>query len=130
MTTKDLSHKQVIVPMNSDNIIKFMTNSSNHITNINRLLKNIKLKYKVDYIWSGKSGIIIVTDKVVSFLDLQTIERYVENVEVLQLSQSKSYLKIIGLPYLVENIDISLTLDVVKTILKNNYIFNNILIAS
>jgi len=70
MTTKRLSCKQIIVPMNSDNIVKFMSNSSNHITNINRLLKNIKSDCKANYIQSEKSGIIIVTDKVVSILDL------------------------------------------------------------
>ena len=59
--TKGPSHKQVIVPMNSDNIIKFMLNSSDHITNINRLLKNIKSDCKVNYIQLEKSGIIIVT---------------------------------------------------------------------
>jgi len=35
MTTKGLSRKQVIIPMSSDNISKFMKNSSLHITSIN-----------------------------------------------------------------------------------------------
>ena len=70
MTTKRLSCKQVIVPMNSDNIVNFMSNSSNHITNINRFLKNIKSDCKADYIWLEKSGIIIVTEKIVFTLDL------------------------------------------------------------
>jgi len=80
MTTKRPFHKQVIVPMNSDNIVKFILNSSNYITNINRLFKNIKSNYKADYIQLEKSGIIIVTDKVASALDLQTIERYIKNL--------------------------------------------------
>jgi len=54
----------------------------------------------------------------------------VKNVEAPQLPQSKSYLKIIGLPYLIENTNTFLTLDMVETILKNNYIFNSISIAS
>ena len=70
MTTKRLYCKQIIVLMNSDNIVKFMSNSSNHITNINRLLKNIKSDCKTNYIQSEKSDIIIVTDKVASILDL------------------------------------------------------------
>ena len=80
MTTKGPSRKQVIVPMNSDNIVKFMLNSSDHITNINRLLKNIKSDCKANYIWSEKSSIIIVTDKVMFTLDLQIIEKYVKNL--------------------------------------------------
>ena len=53
-----------------------------------------------------------------------------KNIKAPQLSQSKSYVKIIGLPYLIENTNTPLTLDMVETILKNNHIFNNISIAS
>ena len=70
ITTKGPSHKQVIVLMNSNNIIKFILNSSDHITNINRLLKNIKSDCKVNYIQLEKSSIIIVTNKVASASDL------------------------------------------------------------
>jgi len=90
MTTKRPSCKQVVVLINSDNIVKFMSNSSNHITNINRLLKNIKSNCKADYIWSKKSSIIIVTDKVASVLDLQTIERYVKNSNQIDVENVKA----------------------------------------
>jgi len=50
MTTKGLSRKQVIVPMNSDNIKKFIEESSSHVSNLNRVLKNIKLEVMVDFI--------------------------------------------------------------------------------
>ena len=71
-------------------------------------------------------------------LDLQTIEKYVknfnhidvENVKVPQLPQSKSYLKIIGIPHMMENTNTPILADAVKTIIKNNHIFNNIAIAS
>ena len=138
MTMKGLSHKQVIIPINNDNMVKFMSNFSNYIININRFLKNIKLECKVDYIRVDKSCIIIITNKVTSALDLQTIEKYIKNsnqininkVKISQLFQLKSYLKIIRLPYLMENMNIPITLDIVEKILKNNHIFNNILIAS
>ena len=39
MTTKGLSRKQVIVPMNNNNKTNFMKDSSNHVTNLNRTLK-------------------------------------------------------------------------------------------
>jgi len=44
ITTKDSFRKQIIIPMsktNTDNIIVFL---ANHVTNINRALKNIKSK--------------------------------------------------------------------------------------
>jgi len=81
---------------------------------------------------------MIVTNKVVSPLDLQKIESYVksakhievEEVEVPQLPQSKSYLKIIGIPYIRENTNTLITLEIVEEIIKKNYIFNNITLAS
>jgi len=138
MTTKGPLCKQVIVPMNSDNIVTFMSSSSNHIININRLLKNIKSECKADYIRVEKSDIIIVINKVILALDLQTMENYIKNsnqidmdkVETSELPQSKSYLKIISLQYLMKNMNVSITSDVFEKILKNNHIFNNILIVS
>ena len=50
MTTKGLSRKQVIVPMNNDNKKNFMKESSVHVTNMNRALKNIKSEVMVDFI--------------------------------------------------------------------------------
>jgi len=98
-----------------------MEESSNHITNINRSLQNIKLDVKV-----------------VFSLNLQTIEKYVKNanhiiadsVEVSHLPQSKLYLKIIDIPYLKENTNTLITADMVEDILKKNYIFNNISLVS
>jgi len=65
MTTKGPLYKQVIILIDSNNMIKFMSNSSNHVINIDRLLKNIKSEYKTDYIRAEKSGIIIITNKVI-----------------------------------------------------------------
>jgi len=50
MTTKGPSHKQVIIPMSNNNIVKFMKNSSMHVANINRNLRNIKSEVAVDFI--------------------------------------------------------------------------------
>ena len=50
MITKSLSKKQVIVPMNNDNKTKFIEDSSNHITNLNRAMKNIRSNTIVDFI--------------------------------------------------------------------------------
>ena len=50
ITTKELSRKQIIVPMSNDNKNRFISNSSAHIGNINRALKNIKLEVKADFV--------------------------------------------------------------------------------
>ena len=50
MMTKESSRKQVIILINSNNTVKFMKNSSLHIANINRSLRNMKSEVLVDFI--------------------------------------------------------------------------------
>ena len=50
MTIKRPSRKQVIIPISLDNANNFVKESSIHITNINRALKNIKLDVMADFI--------------------------------------------------------------------------------
>ena len=50
ITMKDLSRKHIIIPMSNDNNMKFMKNSSMHVTNINRVLRNTKSEVLVDFI--------------------------------------------------------------------------------
>ena len=90
MTIKDSLYKQVIVPMDSDNIVKFMFSSNDHVININRLLKNIKSECKADYIRAEKSGIIIITNRVILPLDLQTIEKYIKNSNQINADKVES----------------------------------------
>ena len=52
MTIKGLLRKQVIVPMNLENSSNFIKDSSSHVTNINRALKNIKSNIMADFIWA------------------------------------------------------------------------------
>jgi len=75
-----------------------------------------------------------VTNKVILSFDFQTIKKYVKNTNHINsdkvntpcLPYPKSYLKIIGILYFLENTNTLISLDVVKTIIKNN----NIAIAS
>ena len=107
MTTKGPSRKQVIIPMAKDNIDKVMKNSSIHVANLNRNLRNTKSEVSVDFIRSNPLGIMVVTNRVSLNSDLLTIKKYVKNLENIDstqvktpwLPQSKSYLKIISIPY-------------------------------
>ena len=139
MTTKGLSRKQVIVPMSSENNNNFMKNSATYIANINRHLRNAKSEVLVDYICSDPLRISIITNKISLQSDLQIIDQYVKNsrdINALQvdephLSQSKSYLKNIGISYFSHsNTQDCLTSSDVETILKQNQIFNNVNLAS
>ena len=80
MITKGSLRKQVIIPISNDNKIKFMESLSFHITNLNKTLKNIKLEVIADFVYNNLAGIMIVTNKVALSLDLQTIKKYVKNI--------------------------------------------------
>jgi len=57
MTTKGPSRKQIIISMSSDNINKFMKNSSLYVANINQFLRNSKFEVLVDFICSDLTSI-------------------------------------------------------------------------
>ena len=139
MTTKGPSCKQVLFPMSNNNMVKFMKNSSVHIASINRILKNTKSEVSVDFIRADPVGITIITNKVLQASNLITIENYVKNSESIdssqidtpRLPQSKSYLKIIGIPYFPNgNLQDRLNSSDVENIIKQNHISNNVILAS
>jgi len=137
MMIKEPSRKQIITLMSSDNTAKFMKNSFLHVTN--KLLRNAKLEVLVDFIQLDQMGIMVVTSKVALQSDLHIIKNYVKNidnidtsgVEVPQLPQSKSHLKIIGIPYFPhDNSQEHLFSEDVENIIKQNQIFNNVVLTS
>jgi len=114
MITKGPLRKQIIVPISSDNKVKFIVSSSKYITSFNRALKNTKSEVIIDFAHIDQNSIVIVTNKITSSLDFQTIEKYIKNIGYFNS----------------EDTNILITLDFVKTTIKNNYIFNNIAITS
>ena len=139
MTTKSPSRKQVIISISKDNIDVFMKNSSLYVANINRQLCNVKSEVLINYIRADPLGITIITSKVCQQSDLLIIDQYVKNsnevnalqVEEPQLLKSKSYLKIIGIPFYPHaNSQEHLTSSDIESILKQNHIFDNISLAS
>ena len=90
MTTKGPSRKQVIIPMAKDNIDKVMKNSSIHVANLNRNLRNTKSEVSVDFIHSNPLSIMVVTNRVSLNSDLLTIKKYVKNLENIDSTQVKT----------------------------------------
>ena len=110
MTTRGPSRKEVIIPM-AKYIAELMINSVHtHIINVNKCLKNSKLDIVTDFICITNNGIVITTNKPANNLNLLTIEKYLKSIQnvnsdlikSLHLPKSKSYMKIIGLPYKIE----------------------------
>ena len=82
---------------------------------------------------------MVVTCKVASSSNLQIIENYIKKIEYIDivgvdvscLLQSKSYLKIIGITYYsYDDPSIYLLSNDVEVIIKQNQIFDNIILVS
>jgi len=107
-TTKGLSRKQAIILVPNDLAENIMSDASTHIFQINALLKNVKSSMHSEFIHPCSGRITIITNNIPNPSDLSIIEKYFKSVEGIngneipspRLPQSKSYLKIIGLPYL------------------------------
>ena len=105
------------------------------MANINRLLCNVKSDVLANYIYSDPTGITLITNKVSQQSDMSIIDNYVKNsndinslqVDEPRLPKSKSYLKIIGIPFFSHaNSQDRLTPNNIEMILKQNHIFDNI----
>jgi len=138
MTTKGSSQKQVIIPMSNNITNKFIKDLSSHIVNINCALKAIKSSTIADFIHVENKGIVITTNNISLGSDLQEIEKYIKNslssnadkVLLARLPQSKLYLKIVGIPFISKKTNSHISSDKIEDVLKNNHLFNNIVLAS
>ena len=116
---------------------KLIINSaSQHITNINKCLKNIKSDIIIDFIYVTNNRVIITMNKLANISNLSTIEKYIKSISNINsdsinsshLPKSKLYLKIVGLPHKMEQ-DI-LTPEIAKGVLKESCLFEDIELAS
>jgi len=124
--------------METNNMARIMAQSNEHIANIYRLLKDIKLEVSADYIHLNNKRIVITTNKVAISSNLNTVEKYIKKLNNVdandvissKLSQLKSYLKILDILYFVDNTNLPITLDIIETVVKSTHIFNNIVLTS
>ena len=80
----------------------------------------------VDFICTDHQGLIVISNRVVSQLEISIVSIYVKNCNNIDtndiqntcLPQSKSYLKILSIPYIM------------KSFIKTSHIFDNINITS
>jgi len=70
MTTKEPSHKQIIVLMKKEAVNIYIKDMNSHISNINRALKSIKSNILADFIQVDDKGVIISTNNIASSSDL------------------------------------------------------------
>ena len=107
MMTRGPSRKKIIILMTKSNAELIMKSAHKHITNINEYLKNSNLDIITDFIHLSNNRVIITTNCPADATELSRIENFLKkidnidpvSIEVLCLSKSKSYMKIVGLSY-------------------------------
>jgi len=136
-TTKGPSRKQAIILVHNNLMESIMGDASTHVFQINALLKNIKFSMRSEFIYPCSGGIAIITNNVPNLSDLSIIEKYFKSVEGInsndipspRLPQSKSYLKITGLPYLQADGN-KITSENVTDFMKHIDLFKNVSLAT
>ena len=136
ITTRGPSRKKVIILMAKYNTELIVNLAYNHISNINKCLKNSKSDIVTDFIHITNNGIIITTNKPANDLNLSIIEKYLKNIknvvldliESLCLPRSKLYMKIIGLLYKIKQG--AIVPDYIKDVLKETHLFKDVILAS
>jgi len=78
MIMKGPFKKQIIIPMDTNNMNRIMMSSNIYVSNMNRLLKDIKLEILINFIQVDNKGIIVTTNKVATTSDLNVIEKYMK----------------------------------------------------
>jgi len=135
--TKGPLRKQIIISMNTNNSKRLIAQANNHITDINRLLKDVKSEISADFIRSNNKRIVITTNKVVASSDLNIVEKYMKelnNIDLndvmsLRLLQSKSYLKILDILYFQKNTNLPVMSNIIKRVIKSTHIFDDMVLA-
>ena len=118
--------------MDNDNISRFLASLGKHVTSLNRILKSIKSDTFIDFIRSDYCGLIVTSNKIASSSDLDIIESYIKNINLVNannvqlayFSQSKSYLKVLRISYLIEDTNIPIDSNMIELIIKFTHIFN------
>jgi len=136
ITTRKPSRREIIIPMTKVNAKLIINFAHIHISNVNKCLKNSKSDIIADFIRININRIVITTNKPASNLDLSTIKKYLKSIQNINpdsikspcLPRSKSYMKIIGLPYL--NKSEVLTSNIMKVVLKESHLFKDAILAS
>jgi len=107
-----------------------MAKANTYVTNINRLLKEVKSTISIDFIHTDNKGILITINNIASAFDLNIIRFYMRELNNVNhndikspcLPQSKSYLKVLGISYLVKHTNLPIFFDIIENVIVTNFI--------
>ena len=86
MTTKSLFRKQIIISISTNNAKTIISQANKYISNIDRLLKDMKSNVSADFIYSNNKEVIITTNKVVAAFDLNIVKKYIKKLNNVDLN--------------------------------------------
>ena len=136
MMMRDPSRKEVIIPITKSNTELIMNSAHKQITNINEHLKNSNSDIIADFICLSNNGVIITTNHPANATKLSRIENFLKKINNINpisivtphLPKSKSYMKIVRLPY---NSELGIiTPDFIEGVLKETHLFKDATLAS
>jgi len=81
ITTKGPSRKNILIPMDTTNKGKILSNANIHVSQINGLLKLYKSNININCIRESWNGITITTNAVAASSDLTFIEKYFKGLD-------------------------------------------------
>ena len=122
--------------MTKSNAELIMKSAHKQISNINEYLKNSNSDIITDFIRLLNNGVIITTNHPANATELSRIENFLKkidnidpiSIEAPRLPKSKSYMKIVRLPY---NSELgTITPDFIKGVLKEMHLFKDTTLAS
>ena len=126
---------EVIITITKVNAELIVNSAHIHISNINNCLKTSKSDIIADFIQINVNEIVIITNKPASNPNLSTIEKYLKNIQNVNLDsiesphlpKSKLYMKIVELLYLSKLRVI--TPDIIEGVLKDSHLFKDTVLA-
>ena len=134
MTTHRPTRRQVLIPLDTPTAEVIVANAATAVESCNRGLVEAHSKLRVESVHKAWDGISFVA----SAAELEVIKQWLKKVAGLaastvvepRLPQSKSFLKILGVPYWGNNSLLPITQAQVKSVITNTPIFEGVVLAS
>jgi len=128
----------VLVPLDSAAAELIVTNAASAVQSYNKGLVEARSKLRVESVHKAWDGVSMSTNSVASAAELRVIKQWLkktaglgESIEVEpRLPQSKSFLKILGVPYWDSKFSLPITPVQVEAALSNSLLFEGVVLAS
>jgi len=138
MTTHRPTRCQVLILLNTPTAEVVVANAATVVESCNRGLVEAYSKLRVESVYKTWDGISMSTNFVTLAAELEVIKQWLKKVAGLAAStvvepclpQSKSFLKILGVPYWGNNSLLPITQAQVESVIANTPIFEGVVLAS